>query len=89
MPRSKHRTDSETNLLLDSDSTRPDAQSFLQPGDRISLRIDDIAFGGEGVGHHQGIVVFVPFVTIGENVELEVVDCWQNYNLKQETMVIN
>ncbi len=79
MPRSKHRTDSETNLLLDSDSTRPDAQSFLQPGDRISLRIDDIAFGGEGVGHHQGIVVFVPFVAIGENVELEVTEVKKSF----------
>ena len=38
----------------------------LQIGDRLDLTIDDIAFGGEGVGRVDDFVVFVPFVLVGE-----------------------
>ena len=40
-------------------------------GETIEIKIDDIAFGGEGVGHHNGIAVFVPFVAVDEIVEIE------------------
>ena len=40
----------------------------LAPGDRLTLRIRDIAFGGEGVADVEGFVVFVPFVAEGEVV---------------------
>jgi 23S rRNA (uracil1939-C5)-methyltransferase len=46
----------------------------LQIGDRLSLTIDDIAFGGEGVGRADGFVVFVPFVLAGEVVEAEIIE---------------
>jgi tRNA/tmRNA/rRNA uracil-C5-methylase (TrmA/RlmC/RlmD family) len=35
-------------------------------GDVVTLRIEDIAFGGEGVGRAGDFVVFVPFVALGE-----------------------
>jgi len=38
------------------------------------LTIDDIAFGGEGVGRVDDFVVFVPFVAAGEVVEVEVTE---------------
>jgi tRNA/tmRNA/rRNA uracil-C5-methylase (TrmA/RlmC/RlmD family) len=38
------------------------------------LTIDDIAFGGEGVGRWGAFVVFVPFVARGETVEVEVTE---------------
>jgi tRNA/tmRNA/rRNA uracil-C5-methylase (TrmA/RlmC/RlmD family) len=38
------------------------------------LTIDDIAFGGEGVGRVDDFVVFVPFVALGEVVEVEVTE---------------
>jgi tRNA/tmRNA/rRNA uracil-C5-methylase (TrmA/RlmC/RlmD family) len=44
----------------------------LAPGDKLTLRIRDIAFGGEGVADVGGFVVFVPFVAEGEVVEAEV-----------------
>lgn len=44
------------------------------PGDRITLTIEDIAFGGEGVGRLDDFVVFVPFVLIGEDIEAEVLE---------------
>jgi tRNA/tmRNA/rRNA uracil-C5-methylase (TrmA/RlmC/RlmD family) len=55
----------------------------LQTGDRISLTVDDIAFGGEGVGraHTENgeLVVFVPFVLVGETVEAEVTEVKKNF----------
>lgn len=51
----------------------------LSPGHRLELRIEDIAFGGEGVGRIQELVVFVPFVAPGEVVEAEVREVRKNY----------
>jgi len=44
------------------------------PGQVVRLTIEDIAFGGEGVGRVDDFVVFVPFVAIGETVEAELVE---------------
>ena len=46
----------------------------LKVGDQISLKILDLAFGGEGVARVDDFVVFVPFVIPGETVEAEVVE---------------
>ncbi len=43
-------------------------------GDRLTLTIDDVAFGGEGVARVKDFVVFVPFVAAGEVVEAEVTE---------------
>src|SRR5213592_2622324 len=39
----------------------------------VDLRIEDIAFGGKGVGREQGKAVFVPYVIDGETVAAEIV----------------
>jgi tRNA/tmRNA/rRNA uracil-C5-methylase (TrmA/RlmC/RlmD family) len=44
------------------------------PGQIVRLTIDDIAFGGEGVGRIEDFVVFVPFVAPGEVVEAELTE---------------
>ena len=44
----------------------------VKPGDRLSVTIDDLAFGGEGVGRVENFVVLVPFVLAGEVVEVEI-----------------
>jgi tRNA/tmRNA/rRNA uracil-C5-methylase (TrmA/RlmC/RlmD family) len=51
----------------------------LKVGDRISLNIHDIAFGGEGVGRVDDFVVFVPFVLVGETVDAEVTEVKKNF----------
>jgi tRNA/tmRNA/rRNA uracil-C5-methylase (TrmA/RlmC/RlmD family) len=43
-------------------------------GTRCVLTIEDIAFGGEGVGRWHDFVVFVPFVLVGEEVEVELTE---------------
>jgi tRNA/tmRNA/rRNA uracil-C5-methylase (TrmA/RlmC/RlmD family) len=55
----------------------------LKTGEKISLTIDDIAFGGEGVGRVRSddgdLVVFVPFVLMGETVEAEITEIKKNF----------
>jgi tRNA/tmRNA/rRNA uracil-C5-methylase (TrmA/RlmC/RlmD family) len=51
----------------------------LNLGDKISLTIHDLAFGGEGVGRVDEFVVFVPFVIIGETVEAEITEVKKNF----------
>ncbi|HZM03215.1 MAG TPA: class I SAM-dependent RNA methyltransferase [Candidatus Saccharimonadales bacterium] len=48
--------------------------SLPEPGAKLSLTIDDIAFGGDGVGRCGEFVVFVPFVALGETVEVELIE---------------
>jgi tRNA/tmRNA/rRNA uracil-C5-methylase (TrmA/RlmC/RlmD family) len=44
------------------------------PGQTVRVTIEDIAFGGEGVGRVNDFVVFVPFVAPGETVEAELIE---------------
>ena len=46
----------------------------LKVGDKATVTIYDIAFGGEGVGRIGDFVVFVPFVLVGEEVEIELIE---------------
>lgn len=48
-------------------------------GDRVELRIDDLAFGGEGVGRINELVVFVPFVVPGERVEVKITELKKSF----------
>jgi tRNA/tmRNA/rRNA uracil-C5-methylase (TrmA/RlmC/RlmD family) len=43
-------------------------------GQRITVTISDIAFGGEGVARVESFVVFVPLVLVGEEVEAEITE---------------
>lgn len=51
----------------------------LKIGDQISLTIQDLAFGGEGVGRMDDFVIFVPFVITGETVEAEITEVKKNF----------
>jgi 23S rRNA (uracil1939-C5)-methyltransferase len=46
----------------------------LTVGDKVRLRIDDVAFGGDGVGRIGDFVVFVPYVITGEEAEVEITE---------------
>ena len=50
-----------------------------QIGGRLELTIDDVAFGGEGVGRVDGLAVFVPFTIPGELVEVEITELKKSY----------
>jgi tRNA/tmRNA/rRNA uracil-C5-methylase (TrmA/RlmC/RlmD family) len=44
----------------------------LQLKDRVTIKIESIAFGGEGVGRIDNFVVFVPFAAPGDELEVEI-----------------
>ena len=44
----------------------------MQLKDRIIIKIDSVAFGGEGVGRIDNFVVFVPFSAAGDELEVEI-----------------
>jgi 23S rRNA (uracil1939-C5)-methyltransferase len=44
----------------------------LKVSDQVTVQIQDLAFGGEGVGRLDDFVMFVPFVIVGETVLAEI-----------------
>ncbi len=56
-----------------------DTSVSFAAGQRLVLRIHDIAFGGEGVGRVGEMVVFVPFTIVGEEVEVELTELKKNF----------
>ncbi len=44
----------------------------VQLGDRVTLRCDRLAYGGDGVGRYEGLTVFVAGVCPGETVAVEI-----------------
>jgi tRNA/tmRNA/rRNA uracil-C5-methylase (TrmA/RlmC/RlmD family) len=51
----------------------------LVPGQKVTLQISDIAFGGEGVARLEEFVVFVPFVLVGEEIEAELTEVKKSF----------
>ena len=58
-------------------------------GQRVTMQIDDIAFGGEGVGRVDGFVVFVPLVIEGETVEATITEVKKNFARAELEKVIS
>jgi tRNA/tmRNA/rRNA uracil-C5-methylase (TrmA/RlmC/RlmD family) len=46
----------------------------MQIKDRLTLKIESVAFGGQGVGRADGFVIFVPFTAPDDIVEIEIVE---------------
>ncbi len=46
----------------------------MAPGSKLVVAINDIAFGGDGVARTDEFIIFVPFVLVGEEVEVEVTE---------------
>ena len=51
----------------------------MQLRDRITIKIDKIAFGGEGIGRINNMVVFVPFTAPEDEVEVEITQCKKKF----------
>ena len=67
----------------------PDAVLRPEVGQRVTLQIEDIAFGGEGVGRVEGFVVFVPLVIKDETVEGTITEVKKNVARAELVNVIN
>lgn len=53
--------------------------AVIVTGQRHTVTVEDIAFGGEGVARVDGFVVFMPFVLAGEIVEVEITEVRKNF----------
>ena len=51
----------------------------LSVGQKVNLTIEKIIFGGEGLGHYEGITVFVPMSIPGEELEIEIISIKKSY----------
>ena len=63
--------------------TRPEV------GKIVKMKIDNIAFGGEGVGRVEGFVVFVPLVIEGEVVEAKIIEVKKSFARSELVKIIN
>jgi len=54
-------------------------QNSLSIGDVIRIQIDRLAFGGEGVGRVEGLVVFVPLAAPGDVLDVQIVETKKNF----------
>jgi 23S rRNA (uracil1939-C5)-methyltransferase len=61
--------DDDLHMVELNETMRP-----LELGQKLAVTIHDVAFGGEGVGRADEFVVFVPFVLVGEEVEVEITE---------------
>jgi tRNA/tmRNA/rRNA uracil-C5-methylase (TrmA/RlmC/RlmD family) len=57
-------------------------------GEKLTVTIEDVAFGGEGVARHENFVVFVPFVAPGEVVEVAITELKARYARARPCSVI-
>ncbi|MHB9099764.1 MAG: class I SAM-dependent RNA methyltransferase [Syntrophales bacterium] len=53
--------------------------AVVKIGDRIETVIGDVAFGGDGVGRVDDLVVFVPFTVDGDEVEVRITEVRKRY----------
>jgi len=63
--------------------------SNLHPGAKATVTIHDIAFGGEGVARIGEFVVFVPFVLVGEEVEIELTEVKKRFARGRLLRIVN
>ncbi len=71
--------DSQSHLsfapnLIQTAAASKAANPPVSVGARVKVTVDDVAFGGEGVGRCGEFVIFVPFVLLDEEVLVEVVE---------------
>ncbi len=62
---------------------------MLKRGAILELLIEDIAFGGDGVGRHEQFVVFIPFTVPDERVRARVVTVKKNFAAAQLLEVLS
>ena len=65
-----------------------DQHSSFAIGQKITLTIEDIGFGGEGIGRSGEFVVFVPFVIVGEVVAVELTEVKKRFGRARLVQVL-
>lgn len=63
-------------------------KTSIRAGDRVTLEITGVAFGGSGVARVDGMVVFVPFTVDGDVVEAEIVGVKRTYLMAEARRIL-
>jgi 23S rRNA (uracil1939-C5)-methyltransferase len=70
--------------------THPARSSGRLPvGERLTLTIDRLSLGGEGVARHEGRVLFVPFTVPGDTIEAEVIEAQDRFARARLRRILN
>lgn len=54
----------------------------------MRIRIEKLVYGGEGLAHHDGKTLFVPFVLPGEEIDVEILEQTKKFDRGQVTQVL-
>ena len=60
----------------------------MKKGDNITIKIEKLVFGGEGLGHYDGFTFFVPMSVPGDEVEAEIISLKKDYGRALITKII-
>ncbi|MBI4640587.1 MAG: 23S rRNA (uracil(1939)-C(5))-methyltransferase RlmD [Candidatus Tectomicrobia bacterium] len=52
---------------------------ILQEGDRVTLTIERLNYGGSGIGHYRDMVIFVPRTAPGDEILTEIIEVKKRY----------
>ena len=61
----------------------------MQLKDRVIIKIESIAFGGEGIGRIDNFVVFVPFAASDDELEIEITQLKKKFVRGRILKIIN
>jgi 23S rRNA (uracil1939-C5)-methyltransferase len=60
----------------------------VQTGQKLALKIDSLALGGDGVARHENFTFFVPFSVPGDKLEVKVTEVHKTYGRARITRVV-
>lgn len=60
----------------------------MQAGEVINIRIEDVAFGGSGVGRVQGMAVFIPFTVTHDEAAVEITSVRKKFALAEVKRIL-
>jgi 23S rRNA (uracil1939-C5)-methyltransferase len=61
----------------------------VQAGDLLKIKIENVAFGGAGVGRAEGMAVFVPFTAPDEEVKVEITEVRKRFAIGRAKEILS
>jgi len=65
------------------------SQNSLSIGDKVRLEIERLAYGGEGVARHEGLVIFVPLAAAEDVLDVQITELKKNFARASIVRVVN
>lgn len=68
---------------LDQMNEKISPTTDISSGDKIQGKVTGLAFGGQGILRHQGLVIFIPFTAVGDLITCQIIKKKKNYAYAQ------